>query len=194
MRRHLLPGASALGIAAGTLLFIGCSTPQTRISDRPDLYQSLSARDQALVSQGQLRSGMSRSAVWLAWGSPDQKVVGNMAGTLTETWIYVYYATYPYYPYYGPGPWGPWGPWGANDSTQNYSLAYTRVGAPGGSAGVAVAGGRTHNHGGRTFVFFGSPFYDPFYWSYIPPSIPYPGKVVTFVNGRVMSFQYLTGY
>jgi hypothetical protein len=191
MRRHLLPGASALGIAAGVLVFTSCSTPQTRISDRPDLCQSLSARDQALVSQGQLRSGMSRSAAWLAWGSPDQKVVGNMAGTPTETWIYIYYATYPYYPYYGPGPWGPWG---ANDSNQNYSLAYTRVGAAGGRAGVAVAGGSAHNHGGRTFVFFGSPFYDPFYWSYIPASIPYPWKVVTFVNGRVMSFQYLTGY
>ena len=47
--------------------------------------------------------GMSRSAVWLAWGSPDQKIMGNMAGTPTETWIYIYYATYPYYPYYGPG-------------------------------------------------------------------------------------------
>src|SRR5690348_1883013 len=127
MTRHLMPGASALGIAAGILVFTSCSTPQTRISDRPDLYQSLSARDQALVSQGQLRFGMSQSAAWLAWGSPDQKVVGNMAGTPTETWIYVYYTTYPYY--YGPGPWGPWG---ANDSNQNYSLSYTRVGAAGG--------------------------------------------------------------
>jgi hypothetical protein len=194
MRRHHFSGASALGIAAGVLVFTSCSTPQTRISDRPDLYQNLSSRDQALVSQGQLRSGMSRSAVWLAWGTPDQKVVGNMAGTSTETWIYIYYATYPYYPYYGPGPWGPWGPWAANDSGPGYSLGYTAVGAPGGRAGVAVAGGNAHHHGGRTFVFFGSPFYDPFYWSYIPASIPYPGKVVTFVGRRVMSYQYLTGY
>jgi hypothetical protein len=44
---------------------------------------------------------------------------------------------------------------------------------------------------GPGFGFFGDPFYDPFYWSYIPPSIPYPGKVVTFEGGRVMSFQYL---
>ncbi|MGB9475305.1 MAG: hypothetical protein WCE87_09580 [Candidatus Udaeobacter sp.] len=194
MRRHLFLGASTLGIATCVLLFNSCSTPQTRISNRPDLYQNLSTRDQSLVSQGQLRSGMSRSAVWLAWGSPDQKVVGNMAGTPTETWIYIYYATYPYSPYYGPGPWGPWGPWAANDSGPGYSLGYTAVGAAGGRAGVAVAGGSTHHYGGRSFVFFGSPFYDPFYWSYIPPSIPYPGKVVTFVGGRVMSFQYLTGY
>ncbi len=96
-----------------------------------------------------------------------------MGGRPTETWIYIYYVTYPYYPYYGP--WGSYGP------GLGYSLAYTSVG---------VATGSAHHHGGRTFVFFGSPFYDPFYYSYIPPSIPYPGKVVTFANGRVVSFQY----
>jgi hypothetical protein len=194
MRRRFPSGVSAIGFTVGVLVLTSCSTPQTRISDHPDLYQNLSVRDQALVTQGQIRSGMSRSAVWLAWGSPDQKVVGNMAGTPTETWIYIYYATYPYYPYYGPGPWGPWSPWAANDSGPGYSLGYTSVGVAGGRAGVAVAGGSMHRHGNRAFVFFGSPFYDPFYWSYIPPSIPYPGKVVTFVGSRVMSFQYLTGY
>ncbi|HEY7002297.1 MAG TPA: hypothetical protein VH330_11205 [Candidatus Udaeobacter sp.] len=190
MRRRFFLGASALG----ALILTSCSTPQTRISDHPDLYQSLSPRDQALVSQGQIRYGMSRNAVWLAWGSPDQKVVGNMAGRPTETWIYIYYATYPYYPYYGPGPWGPWGPWAADGSGPGFSLGYTSVAAAGGRGGGAVGGGSMHHHGGRTFVFFGSPFYDPFYWSYIPASIPYPGKVVTFVGGRVMSFQYLQGY
>jgi hypothetical protein len=188
MARRFSSGASVLGIAAVVLGLTSCSTPQTRISDHPDLYQNLSSRDQALVSQGQIRSGMSRSAVWLAWGSPDQKIVGNIAGRSTETWIYIYYATYPYYPYYGPGPWGPWA---SNDSGPGYSLGYTRVGVAGGNAGVGVAGGSMHHHGNRTFVFFGSPFYDPFDWSYIPPSIPYPGKVVTFVGSRVISFQYL---
>jgi outer membrane protein assembly factor BamE (lipoprotein component of BamABCDE complex) len=146
MRRRFSSGASVLGIAAVVLTLTSCSTPQTRISDHPDLYQSLSSRDQALVSQGQIRYGMSRNAVWLAWGSPDSKVIGNMRGHSTETWLYVYYATYPYYyyPYYGPG-----------------------------------------------FGFFGDPFYDPFYYSLIPPSIPYPNKTVTFSNRRVMSFQYL---
>ena len=40
-------------------------------------------------------------------------------------------------------------------------------------------------------AFFGDPFYDPFYYSLIPPSIPYLNKMVTFSNSRVMSFQYL---
>jgi len=150
MGRRFFAGASVLA----SLILTSCSTPQTRISDHPDLFQSLSRSDQALVSQGRIRYGMSRNAVWLAWGSPDSKVIGNMRGHSTETWLYLDYVTYPYYPYYGP-----------------YGLGYGPYG-PG-------------------FGFFGDPFYDPFYYSLIPPSIPYPNKTVTFSNSRVMSFQYL---
>jgi hypothetical protein len=147
MKRQSLSGALTFAIAAGALLLTSCSTIESRISENPEIYRNLSSRDQALVNQGQIRYGMSRNAVWLAWGSPDSKVIGNMRGHSTETWIYVHYATYPYYPYYGP-----YGP---------------------------------------GFGFFGDPFYDPFYYSLIPPSIPYPYKTVTFSNGRVVSFQYL---
>ena len=105
MKRRFLIQASTLVLASGAIILSSCSTPQTRISEHPDLYQSLSARDQALVSQGQIRTGMSRTAVWLAWGSPDRKVVGNMGAGRGETWAYIYYATYPY-----PccGPWDPY--------------------------------------------------------------------------------------
>ena len=147
MKRQSLSGALTFAIAAGALLLTSCSTIESRISENPEIYRNLSSRDQALVNQGQIRYGMSRNAVWLAWGSPDSKVIGNMRGHFTETWIYVHYATYPYYPYYGP-----YGP---------------------------------------GFGFFGDPFYDPFYYSLIPPSILYPYKTVTFSNGRVVSFQYL---
>jgi hypothetical protein len=145
MKRRLFVRASTLALAAAAIIWTGCSTPQTRISEHPDLYQSLSRKDQALVSQGQIRIGMSRTAVWLAWGTTDRKIVGNMGGGPTETWIYTYYASYPYYPYYAP--------WD---------------------------------------IYFGAPLYDPFCYSWFPQSIPYPGKVVTFANGRVASFQYVT--
>ena len=145
MKRRFFLRASTLAVATGTLILTSCSTPQTRISEHPDLYQSLSHRDQALVSQGQIRIGMSRTAVWLAWGSPDRKIVGNMGGGPTETWLYIYYATL---------------------------TRTTRV---------------------RPLdVYFGAPLYDPFCYSWFPPSIPYPGKVVTFAHGRVVSFQYVT--
>jgi hypothetical protein len=102
MKRRFFLRASTLGLATGVLILTGCTTPQTRISEHPDLYQTLSHRDQALVGQGQIRIGMSQIAVWLAWGLPDRKIVGNMGGGPTETWIYTYYASYPYFPYYSP--------------------------------------------------------------------------------------------
>ena len=46
--------ALAFGIAGAALFFTSCGTPGTRISQHPDIYQRLSPRDQALVSQGQL--------------------------------------------------------------------------------------------------------------------------------------------
>ena len=144
MKRRLLLLISTIGLAAGALILTSCSTPETRISEHPDLYQSLSHRDQALVTQGKIRAGMSRTAAWLAWGSPDRKIIGNVSGNPIETWVYTYYATYAYYPYCGP-----WDP------------------------------------------YFGAPLYYPFCDSCFPPSIPYPGKVVTFAKGRVASFHYI---
>ena len=168
--------------------------PSEPISDNPEIYQNLSVRDQALVTQGQIRHGMPRSAVWLAWGSPDQKVVGNMAGTPTETWIYIYYATYPYYPLLRPWALGALGSLGCNDSGPGYSLGYTSVGVAGGRAGVAVAGEACITTGTGRSCFLAAHSTILSIGGQRPPSIPYPGKVVTFVGSRVMSFQYLTGY
>ena len=158
-----------LGLAGAGLCLTSCETLENRISEHQDMFNTLSPRDQALVRQGQIRSGMSMNAVWLAWGSPEQKTSGEMRGRPTETWIYVEnrYAPYgsAYYPYYGYGP-GFYGGFGG---------------------GVGVI--RTRHHG--RFIFFGDPFYDPFYYSYIPPTISVPYRTVTFSNGRVMSFQYL---
>jgi hypothetical protein len=146
MKRRSFLRATASAVAAGALILTSCSTPQTRISDHPDLYQSISHRDQTLINQGQIRIGMSRTAVWLAWGSPDRKIIGNMGGGTTETWVYIYYANYPYYPY---------------EPLDEY---------------------------------FGAPLYNPFCYSWFPPSIPYPGKLVTFAHGNAVSFQYVTSH
>jgi hypothetical protein len=154
-----------LGVAAAGLGLTSCETLDNRISEHPDIFNSLSARDQALVRQGQIRSGMPTNAVWLAWGSPSVKTAGEMRGHQTETWVYVVnrYAGYgsAYYPWYGYG--------------------------PGFYGGFGVA----HFHHGHRFVFFGDPFYDPFYYSYLEPTIAVPYRMVTFMNGRVMSFQVL---
>ena len=162
------------GLGFGAVILSGCSTPQDRISQHPEIYQSLSPRDQQLVSQGQIRSGMSQSAVWLAWDNPDQKVQGEMRGHATETWVYTQTTSAPGYDW-GPG----WGPaWGYG---------------PYGYGGFGFGGVAFHHHGAGRFAFYGSPFYDPFYYSWFPPSITYPVKTVTFERGRVVSFQALVG-
>ena len=89
--------ALTFAIIAGALILSGCGTTGYRISQHPEMYQSLSPTDQALVSQGQIRTGMTMDAVWLAWGAPEQKIPGNMRGHPTETWVYLRYNTPPSY-------------------------------------------------------------------------------------------------
>jgi hypothetical protein len=166
MKRQIFLRALTLGLSASALILTSCSTTETRISDHPEIFQTLSPNDQALVKTGKIREGMSQNAVWLAWGTPDQKATGVAHGRPVETWIYNEY-TYANAPY--PYPYGPYGYGG-------------------------YFGGRVffHHHGGHRFAIIGDPFYDPFFYSYIPPRVAYPSKTVTFSNGRVVSIQVLT--
>jgi hypothetical protein len=171
MNGRTLTRGLALAISAGALILTGCSTTESRIHEHPEIFGSLSPNDQSLVTRGQIRGGMSQDAVWLSWGSPDQKVAGYMRGRSTETWVYTTTTSYGY----GGGGYGPyWGPYGP--------YGYGRFGFGGGAV--------FRSHHGRRFVFFGDPFYDPFFYSYIP-TVTYPYKTVTFSGGRVVSFQYL---
>jgi len=176
MKCRSLSWALLTTAAAGALFFGGCATPEKRISKNPDLYHSLPARQQQLVAQGQIAPGMSRDAVWLAWGGPEQKVNGYARGNTTETWVYFTTTTAYGYGGYGYGPYG-YGPWGYGGYP----------GFWGGGVGVF------RSHHGHRFVVFGDPFYDPFYYSYWP-TVTYPYKTVTFVKGRVIEFQHMVGY
>jgi hypothetical protein len=171
MKSRFLSWALLTTAAAGALFFGGCATPESRISKNPDLYHSLPARQQQLVAQGQIAPGMGRDAVWLAWGAPGQKVNGYARGNATESWVYFTTTTaYPYGYGYGYGGFG-------------YGYPYW------GWGGVGVF----RSHHGHRFAVFGDPFYDPFYYSYWP-TVTYPYKTVTFVNGRVVEFQHMVGY
>jgi hypothetical protein len=166
MKRQIYLRALTLCLSASALILPGCSTTETRISDHPEIFQTLSPRDQELVKAGKIREGMSQNAVWVAWGTPDQKATGVARGNPVETWIYNEY-TYANAPY--PYPYGPFG--------------------YGGYFGGRIA---FHRHGAHRFAIIGDPFYDPFYYSYIPPRVAYPSKTVTFQNGRVVSIQVMT--
>jgi hypothetical protein len=166
MKRQILLRALTLCLSASALILPGCSTTESRISEHPEIFQTLSANDQELVKVGKIREGMSQNAVWLAWGAPDQKATGVARGKPVETWIYNEY-TYANAPY--PYPYGPFG--------------------YGGYFGGGVV---FHRHGAHRFAIIGDPFYDPFFYSYIPPRVAYPSKTVTFSGGRVVSIQFMT--
>lgn len=96
------------------------STPKTRIEKNPQLYGRLNARDQHFVSHGLIQEGMTRDAVFLAWGRPDSVSYGVNRGRESESWTYE--GQRPVrsmsmnmgFGYGGFGPWGfgGWGPYG----------------------------------------------------------------------------------
>jgi hypothetical protein len=163
MKRLNISRALAISVALSGLFLTGCATIESRISQHPEIYNQLSPRDQALVSQGKIREGMSMDAAWLAWGSPEQKGFGRWQGKSTETWIYrAYYNEYDPY-YYGGFGYG-------------YGFPYR------GFAGYGRYGHRR---------FFYDPFYDPFFYPRFRP-VSYPYKTVTFAKGRVVAYQGFT--
>lgn len=93
---------AGIGLA---LALTGCSTVATRIQKNPQAYAALSPREKALVTQGQVREGMSKPAVYIAWGRPDSIVHGSSAGRPYEAWSYYWYE---------PGNFGPHGIWPRN--------------------------------------------------------------------------------
>jgi hypothetical protein len=156
-----------LALAASSALFLlsACSTTQSRIAERPAAFNSLSPSDQALVSQGRIREGMSQDAVYIAWGAPNQRGPGRFRGRTAETWIYFSTTAGSYYPPpfaygYGYGIRGGFGPRG-------------RFGY-----------GRLHRYA------YYDPFYDPFFYRHTSV-ISYPERAVSFQNGRVISYLLL---
>lgn len=64
------------------------SAGERRLNKHPELSQSLTPKEQALVAQGEIAEGMSPDAVFLAWGRPDRIRTGSRNGRKTETWAY----------------------------------------------------------------------------------------------------------
>lgn len=175
MKRRITWQALAAGVCAFALLLVsGCSTVESRIAERPQVYQSLSASDQALVQQGKIREGMSRDVVYLAWGAPNQRGDGRHSGRSVENWIY-FNTTDAGYGSFGYGGYGYGG----------YGYGYRGFGF-GGFGGYGGYGG----YGRFRHHIFYDPFYDPFFWSR-NSVVSYPERTVSFQNGRVIAFQFL---
>ena len=118
----------ALLSAAAMLMLASCVSPiAKRIERNPDIYNNLSARHKTMVTQGQIEEGMSKQAVFIAWGRPDRAAKGSRSGRSFEQWSYVAYETVPAMSV-GPG-FGYWGGYGAHrfsyDPVFFYEPAFT---------------------------------------------------------------------
>ena len=92
--RSLPAAIRLLGTGACAVLLASCqiSTPMSRVSQNPVIYQTLSPEHQSLVQQGLICEGMSKEAVFLAWGNPNSApVIGQQNGVPYEKWVYVVY-------------------------------------------------------------------------------------------------------
>lgn len=105
-----------LAVLCPVLFAVSCApaTPQARIASQPHLYERLSSREKQLVQQGTISRGMGMDAVWLAWGQPSNKFVGESANKPQERWVYTSseptYSTSFYGSYgYGYGPYSRFG-------------------------------------------------------------------------------------
>lgn len=87
--KFLFPLASALALVIACSS--GCATrsaAERRVEKHPDLMARLNDRERELVYRGEVAEGMSRDAVYLAWGRPDMVRTGSRDGKGTESWAF----------------------------------------------------------------------------------------------------------
>jgi hypothetical protein len=72
------------------LLLANCAsaTPATRMQLRPAAFAALSSHQKDLVMKGEISEGMSRDAVWIAWGRPSRIANAGEGGATFEIWRY----------------------------------------------------------------------------------------------------------
>src|SRR6266540_708484 len=85
---------------AGALLS-GCatSTIESRKKERYHAYSELSVEQRAAVDAGQIKVGMPKDAVYIAWGKPHQILANESSAGKQEVWIYMgtYLQSYNYW-------------------------------------------------------------------------------------------------
>jgi len=64
------------------------STPQARIAQNPSLFEAQPAKHRPLIERGEIARGMSKDAVFLAWGDPAGRFEGSRDGRISERWDY----------------------------------------------------------------------------------------------------------
>ncbi len=111
MRRALLTRVSFfyMNLKSVTVLLCcgailcGCasSTIEKRRAERITAYETLSPEYQQLVDAGEIKTGMPKDAVYIAWGKPDDITYSEDSHGKLETWLYYgrYMKEYRYWNY-----------------------------------------------------------------------------------------------
>lgn len=71
--------------------FTGCATKTTIESRKQERYGAYSGLDsdlKAAVDQGQIKVGMPKDAVYIAWGKPSQVLLSDTQAGRIENWLY----------------------------------------------------------------------------------------------------------
>ena len=142
-----------------------CASPvERRITRNPQLFEKLSSKDRALVVRGEIREGMTKEAVFLAWGRADYISGGRDRGAAIDRWEYA--GTRPVY-------------------TADIGIGF----GVGHYHHHQYAYGHGHRHGGYGYSYGG--MWDPYWGGYGGPSIayvPYRAASVDFRQDRVVRF------
>lgn len=89
-------------LCCGAIL-CGCasSTIEKRRAERITAYETLSPEYQQLVDAGEIKTGMPKDAVYIAWGKPDDITYSEDSLGKLETWLYYgrYMKEYRYWNY-----------------------------------------------------------------------------------------------
>ena len=87
--RYLLKTGVAVAGLLACVLTQGCSTPDARSAGKAATLSKLSPADQQLVLKGNIHKGLSKEAVYVAWGLPSKTTVDRTARGPQECWTYV---------------------------------------------------------------------------------------------------------
>jgi hypothetical protein len=86
--KHLLP---LVIIIASFGLVAGCSTPESRIAQQPELFNRLTPDQQQMIRDGRVGIGFDMDMVKLALGEPDRVRLRTDENGSSEVWTYLTY-------------------------------------------------------------------------------------------------------
>ena len=80
---------SALALFPALLLLAGCATPERRIEQNRELFDSLPVADQARIRGGKIDLGYNPDMVRIAFGEPQRRLVRRSSLGDAEIWLYL---------------------------------------------------------------------------------------------------------